>query len=185
MGTIGACRPGHTQALPELFESCVLISQELDTKTPYIAYACLRMHRRMYSIQFIDKIRFPQLRIKCSVAKSCLGTHTCLWWEQGSLYWTHRNKTSSKTVMKLRPHNTTLYWAKLFPCCCHKCHLVATYFFGKCKRLITVTHPECKQLIHQTTWRWIIITCWYPVIILVMSRPSIILKLLTEKLWQN
>ena len=29
-------------------------------------------------MQCSDKIRFPQLRIKCSVAKSCPGTHTVL-----------------------------------------------------------------------------------------------------------
>ena len=31
---------------------------------------------RTYSVQYSDKVRFPQLRIKCDVAKSCLGTHT-------------------------------------------------------------------------------------------------------------
>ena len=36
------------------------------------------MHRRRYSIQCSDKIRFPQLWIKCGVAKSCPGTHTAL-----------------------------------------------------------------------------------------------------------
>ena len=29
---------------------------------------------RTYSVQYSDKVRFPQLRIKCDVAKSCLGT---------------------------------------------------------------------------------------------------------------
>ena len=36
------------------------------------------MHRRSYSLQCSDKIRFPQLRTKCGVAKSCTGTHTAL-----------------------------------------------------------------------------------------------------------
>ena len=40
--------------------------------------ACLLPHKRMYSVQCSDKIRFPQLDIKCSVAKSCTGTHTAL-----------------------------------------------------------------------------------------------------------
>ena len=40
-----------------------------------IAYACLRTHKRTYSIQCSDKIR---LRSKCGVAKSCPGTHTAL-----------------------------------------------------------------------------------------------------------
>ena len=54
------CRPGHTRGY---FESCVFISQELDAKTPYIAYACLRMHRcRMYSVQCSDKMCFLQMR---------------------------------------------------------------------------------------------------------------------------
>ena len=34
------------------------------------------VHRRAYSILFSDKIHFPQLCIKCGVAKSCPGTHT-------------------------------------------------------------------------------------------------------------
>ena len=49
-----------------------------DAKTPYIAYARLRLNRRTYSVQCSDKIHFPQLRIKCGVAKSCPGTHTAL-----------------------------------------------------------------------------------------------------------
>ena len=32
----------------------------------------------MYSVQCSDKICFPQLGIKCGVAKSCPGTHTAL-----------------------------------------------------------------------------------------------------------
>ena len=32
----------------------------------------------MYSVQCSDKICFPQLGIKCSVAKSCPGTNTAL-----------------------------------------------------------------------------------------------------------
>ena len=34
-------------------------------------HAVMRVHRRTYSVQCFDKIRFPQLRIKCGVAKSC------------------------------------------------------------------------------------------------------------------
>ena len=44
----------------------------------YIAYACLCMHRRTSSVQCSDKVRFPQLRIKCGIAKSYPGTHTAL-----------------------------------------------------------------------------------------------------------
>ena len=40
--------------------------------------ATLYMHRHTYSVQCSDKICFPQLRIKCGVAKSCPGTHTAL-----------------------------------------------------------------------------------------------------------
>ena len=47
--------PGHW---PGYFQSCILISQEPDAKTPYRAYACLR--------------------IKCGIAKSYLSTHTAL-----------------------------------------------------------------------------------------------------------
>ena len=40
--------------------------------------ATLYMHRHTYSVQCSDKIRFPQLHIKCGIAKSCPGTHTAL-----------------------------------------------------------------------------------------------------------
>ena len=63
---------------PGYFESCVPISRGLGTKDIYIAYVCLRTHRRTYSVQCSDKIRFPQLCIKCGIAKSCPGTHTAL-----------------------------------------------------------------------------------------------------------
>ena len=38
-------------------------------QTPYIAYVCLCTHRRMYSVQCSDKIRFPQLRTKCGAGQ--------------------------------------------------------------------------------------------------------------------
>ena len=76
-GYIGACRSisGHC---PGYFESCVLTLREPDAKTPYLAYVCLCTHRRTYSVQCRDKIHFPQLCIKCGVAKFCPGTHTAL-----------------------------------------------------------------------------------------------------------
>ena len=67
--------PGHC---PGYFESCLLISRGPDARRPYIAYACLCMHRRTSSVQCSDKVRFPQLRIKCGIAKSYPGTHTAL-----------------------------------------------------------------------------------------------------------
>ena len=39
---------------------------------------CVPKHRRTYSIQCSDKKCFPQLCIKCSIAKCCPGTHTAL-----------------------------------------------------------------------------------------------------------
>ena len=36
------------------------------------------VHRRTYSVQCSDKICFPQLCIKCGLAKSCPGIHTAL-----------------------------------------------------------------------------------------------------------
>ena len=60
------------------FKSCILISRAPDMNTSYIACACLCTHRRTYSVQCSDKICFPQLRIKCGIAKSCPGTHTAL-----------------------------------------------------------------------------------------------------------
>ena len=64
--------PGHC---PGYFESCILTSRGPDAKMWSPAYV---VHRRMYSVQCSDKIQFPQLRIKCGIAKSCLGTHTAL-----------------------------------------------------------------------------------------------------------
>ena len=69
--TIGACKPG-------LFQTCVLTSREPDAKTPHMdAYAYTDV-RIAYSVHPSNKIRFPKLRIKCGVAKSCPGTHTAL-----------------------------------------------------------------------------------------------------------
>ena len=36
------------------------------------------MYTHTYSVQCSDKIRFPQLRINCGIAKSFLGTRTAL-----------------------------------------------------------------------------------------------------------
>ena len=81
----GACRPRHTRAMPGLFRIMLYSYHEDQTRrhvacpqTPCIAYACLHMHRRTYSVQCSDEICFPQLRIKCGIARSCLGTHTAL-----------------------------------------------------------------------------------------------------------
>ena len=75
---IGACRPGHTWPLPGLFR----IMRTHITRTgpedtwSVRAYACTGVCIA-YS-ECSDKIRFPQLHIKCGVAKSCPGTHTAL-----------------------------------------------------------------------------------------------------------
>ena len=83
--SIGTCRPGHC---PGYFESFALISRGPDVKKcapmpPYFLYSIcvlmrLRTHRRTYSVQCSDYIRFPQQRINCGVAKSCPGTPTAL-----------------------------------------------------------------------------------------------------------
>ena len=68
---IGACRPRHTRALHGLFGimgAHITMTGCEDTRSP--AYS-MRVHRRTYSVQCFDKIRFPQLCIKCGVAKSC------------------------------------------------------------------------------------------------------------------
>ena len=61
-----------------------------DTKThghQHIAYASTDVR-----IAYSDKIHFPQLRIKCGIAKTCPGTHTALqapmiaWLHDGSTY---------------------------------------------------------------------------------------------------
>ena len=77
-GSIDACRPRHTRALPGLFRimrTHIMRTGHEDTWSP--AYS-VWVHRHMYSIQCSDKICFPQLCIKCDVAKSCPGTHTAL-----------------------------------------------------------------------------------------------------------
>ena len=65
--TIGACMPGHTRALPGLFQ---IMHTHITRTSPYLVYVCYAQCR--------DKIRFPQLCIKCGVAQSCPGTHTGL-----------------------------------------------------------------------------------------------------------
>ena len=71
---IGTCRP-------ELFH-IMCTHYETGREDPHtlvaVAYAYLRRHRRTYSIRCSDNIHFLRLRIKCGVAKSCLGTHTAL-----------------------------------------------------------------------------------------------------------
>ena len=66
--------PGHC---PGYFKSSVLISWGWDAKTyghHHKEYMCTDIHIAYSS----KKIHFPQLRIKCGKAKSCLGTHTAL-----------------------------------------------------------------------------------------------------------
>ena len=75
---IVTCRPGQTWALPWLFRIMhihITRTGREDTWSP--AYN-ICVHRRTYSVQCSDKIRVPQLDIKCGVAKSCPGTHTAL-----------------------------------------------------------------------------------------------------------
>ena len=75
---IGACSLGIPGHCPGYFDSSVLISRGPDAKAhghQYIAYACTDIQK---SAQWTDEIPFPQLRIKCGVAKSCPGTHTAL-----------------------------------------------------------------------------------------------------------
>ena len=60
------------------FKSCALISWGPDTKThghQHVAHAYTDV-RIAYNV--VTKYVFPQLRIKCGVAKSCPGTHTAL-----------------------------------------------------------------------------------------------------------
>ena len=78
---IGACKPGHTRALPGLFQiKCTHITRTGHTKTPILqmhAYARTDASAP-YSAQCSDKKGFPQLRIKFGVAKFSLRTHTAL-----------------------------------------------------------------------------------------------------------
>ena len=70
------CLQAQAYPLPGLFKLWVLISQGLDAKTrghQHIACTCTDI-----CIVYSVAIRFPQLRIKCGIAKSCLGTHTAL-----------------------------------------------------------------------------------------------------------
>ena len=78
---IGACKPGHTRALPRLFRIMrTHITRTRHTKTPILqmhAYARTDVSVS-YSAQCSDKKGFPQLCIKFAVAKFCTGTHTAL-----------------------------------------------------------------------------------------------------------
>ena len=69
---IAACRPRHTQSLPGLFCTHITRTECNHTLSPADN---IFVHRRTYSVQCSDKVRLPQLRIKCGIAKSCPGTH--------------------------------------------------------------------------------------------------------------
>ena len=77
-GGIGACRPRHTWALPGLFRIMGTHITRTGRKDMWSPAYSLCMHRCTHSLQCSDKMRFPQLRIKCGIAKSCPGTHTAL-----------------------------------------------------------------------------------------------------------
>ena len=93
----GTCRPGHIRALPGIFQimpTHITRTGREDTwstgeacpQTPYIAYACVCDVRIAYSV--VTKFAFRNcMRIKCSVAKSCPGTHTAL---QGPMQGPHK-----------------------------------------------------------------------------------------------
>ena len=110
--SIGACRPGHTQALAGLFRTMrthITRTGREDTWSP--AYS-ICMHRRTYSVQCSDKICFLQLRIKCSVAKSCPGTHTALQAPM-SLRLPHDNEASVLYVSTWQRHMFVLLYGVL------------------------------------------------------------------------
>ena len=81
---IGACRPRHTRAMPVLYEIKHTHITRTGRKVPFspppslYSIRVLTHHRHIYSLQCSDKIRFPQFRIKCGIAKSCPGIHTAL-----------------------------------------------------------------------------------------------------------
>ena len=90
---IGACRPRHTRALPGLFQIMRTHIARTGRKDMWSPAYSICVHRCTYSVQCSDKIRFPQLRIKCGVAKSCrVPTQLCrcLWsdhWVQKVTQW--------------------------------------------------------------------------------------------------
>ena len=75
---IGACRPGHTRALPRLFRIMRIHITRTGREDTWSVRAYARTDVRIAYSECSDKIRFLQLRIKCCVAKSCPGTRTAL-----------------------------------------------------------------------------------------------------------
>ena len=75
---ISTCRPWHTRALPGLFRIMHTHIMRTGRKDMWSPAYSICVNRRTYSVQCSDKISFPQLHIKCDVAKSCLCTHTTL-----------------------------------------------------------------------------------------------------------
>ena len=83
----GACRPGHTRALPGFFR--VLISRGPDAKTCGMLPAPYIQHMRAYTrtnvrIACSVVTKYTAIAHQAGVAKSCLGTHTALQAPMGS-----------------------------------------------------------------------------------------------------
>ena len=80
--SIGACRPGHTRALPGLFRSIrtlIMRTRCEDTRhTLRPAYKCAFARTDISIAYSVVTKSLPQLRIKCGITKSCPGTHTAL-----------------------------------------------------------------------------------------------------------
>ena len=75
---IGACMPGHIWALSGLFRIMRTHNTRTRREETWSPAYSICVHRRTYSVQCSDKIRFPQLHMKCGIAKSCPGTHKAL-----------------------------------------------------------------------------------------------------------
>ena len=101
----------QARALPESFRimhTHITRTGRKDTWSP--AYS-ICMQRCTYSVQCSDMIHFPQLCIKCSVPKSCPGTHTAL---QAPVY--PKTKRIHQTNGFLHSRGIWYPWRCCWPC---------------------------------------------------------------------
>ena len=79
-----------TRALPGLFWIMRIHITRTGCEDTFSPAYSICVHRCTYGVQCSDKIHFPQLCIKCGIAKSCPGTHTAL---QAPMFY-NRNETT-------------------------------------------------------------------------------------------
>lgn len=109
--SIGACRPGLFRFM------CILISREPDVKTPYMAYACLCVHRHPYSVHCSDKIRFRNFTSNAAWASfaQVLLTQLCRCLYMHASISSHISQFPTQTEQSavMLPNTTLWFWSSI------------------------------------------------------------------------